>query len=277
MTESAGVLTATAILDATAQSVRSDTPRGPVDAKLSVLCARLLMLTGQWDPALSQLDGAVSLDARSMLIAHTYRGLIQAEQARAAVFAGKSSPGVIGGSKSWIAQLLTCLSLDRQGNPAWAAELRRDALEAAPEVVGFLNGAAIASIEDVDSRLGPVLEVIVGGSYYWAPFACIRHFRIERLGEAHDFPWLPTQLTWSSGERSTGFIPMRYPGSEHSEDEAVRMGGKTHWEPAGEHCQAGLGLRRLRTDTGEVSILEVTDLSLTPCVSATRELFLAEQ
>jgi type VI secretion system protein ImpE len=205
---------------------------------------------------------AASLEAEALLIAHTYRGLIHAEQARAAVFAGQCSPAVLVGSKPWIAQLATCLSLQRQGRTACAAQLRIDAFEVAPQVTGFINGCAFASIADADSRLGPLLEIIVGGSYYWAPFACIQRIVMERVTNTRNLAWLPAQFTWRTGERSTGFIPARYPGSEHCDDDAIRLAQKTRWQPIGENCFVGLGQRLLRTNTDEIGILDVRDISL---------------
>jgi type VI secretion system protein ImpE len=236
--------------------------RRPAAGELNMLCARMLMLAGQWDRALQQLEDAASLDARVSLIAHTYRGLIYGERVRAAVFAGHSSPAMIGGAKPWLAQLVSCLSLERQGQTAWATELRLDAFEVAPEVCGSINGSVFTAIADADSRLGPVLEVIVGGAYYWAPFACIQHITIQRPGDAHDLVWLPAQFTWRSGEQATGFIPARYPGSEHNDDGDIRLGQKTHWRPVGEDCYVGLGQRRLRTGTEQIGIVDVRDVRI---------------
>ena len=259
------------------EAPRSDIPRGPGDDRLRLLFARLLMFVGQWDDALSQLNAAASLDAQALLVAHTYRGLIHAEKVRAAVFAGQCSPGVIGGTKPWLAQLVTCLSLERQGHTAWAAELRIDAFEVAPEVVGSINGAAFASIADADSRLGPVLEVIVGRSYYWAPFACIQRIAIERSRNAGQLAWLPAQFTWRTGEWSTGFIPVRYPGSEYSDDEAIRLAQKTQWQHIGEDCYAGLGQRQLGIGTQKIGILDVRDVRLSPGGNATHAWLRAAQ
>jgi type VI secretion system protein ImpE len=254
-------------LAASLEAIESDIRRRPMDGKLRVFFAQLLMLAGQWDRGLDQLDAVGSLDATALLMAHTYRGLIHGEQMRAAVFAGQGSPGVIGGMQPWLAQLATCLSLDRQGDAAQATELRCDVFGSTPEVVGFLNGAAVESIADADSRLGPVLEVIVGGAYYWAPFACIKCVVIEGPRDARDFAWLPAQFLWRNGDRSTGFIPVRYPGSERSDDDAIRLARKTHWQHIGEDSRAGLGQRLLKTNTGTFGILDVIDLRLGPGAS----------
>jgi type VI secretion system protein ImpE len=252
-------------LAASLEALHSDIRRRPMDGQLRVFCAQLLMLAGQWDGALSQLDAVGSLDAAALFMAHTYRGLIDGERVRAAVFAGQCSPGVVGGMQPWLAQLATCLSLERQGYTAQAAELRYDAFGAAPQIAGLLNGSAFESIADADSRLGPVLEVMLGGAYYWAPFACIKCVVIEGPRDARDFAWLPAQFLWRNGDRSTGFIPARYPGSERSDDDAIRLARKTHWQPLAADSRAGLGQRQLETNTtGAIGILDVTNLSLAP-------------
>jgi type VI secretion system protein ImpE len=176
---------------------------------------------------------------------------------------------VIGGTQSWLAQLVTCLSLERQGHTARAAELRIDAFEVAPEVAGSINGAEFALIADADSRLGPVLEVIVGGSYYWAPFACMQRIEIERSSNAGQLAWLPARFTWRTGESSMGFIPVRYPGSEYSDDEAIRLSQETQWQRIGEDCYAGLGQRQLGIGTQKIGILDVRDVQFSPGGCAT--------
>ena len=133
---------------------------------------------------------------------------------------------------------------------------------------GLLNGAAFESIADADSRLGPVLEVLVGGAYYWAPFACIKYLVIEGPRDARDFAWLPAQFVWRNGDRSMGFIPARYPGSERSDNDAIRLARTTRWQHIGENSPAGLGQRLLKTNTGTIGILDVIDLSVAPDASA---------
>lgn len=258
-------------LVASLEALESDILRRPVDVRLRVFYVQTLMLAGQWDRALEELEGFDAIgafDRRMLVIAHTYRGLIHSERMRAAVFAGESSPGVIGKAPSWLAQLATCLSLERQGHAAQAAELRADVFDVAPESGGSLNGSAFVSIADADSRLGPVLEVIVGGAYYWAPFACIKHVTIKGPRYAHDLAWLPARFLWRNGDRSTGFVPVRYPGSERSDNDAIRLGRKTDWQPVGQELHTGLGQRLLRINTEKVSILDVRDLSLASCANA---------
>ncbi len=66
--------------------------------------------------------------------------------------------------------LAQALEHDAVGEGAAAAELRRQALELAEPTAGTIDGQAFAWIMDADPRLGPVLEVIVNGTYRWLPF-----------------------------------------------------------------------------------------------------------
>src|SRR6202043_684861 len=103
-----------------------------------------------------------------------------------------------------------------------ADAIRAEAFEAAPATVGSLNGTVFEWIADADTRLGPVLEVLLNGAYYWVPYERIRGIAIEPPADARDLVWLPAEFTWSNAGTAFGLIPTRYPGSEASEDAAIR-------------------------------------------------------
>ena len=110
---------------------------------------------------------------------------------------------------------------------------------------------------DGDSRLGPVLEAIVNGRYYWIPFQRIRSIQVEKPVDLRDLVWMPAHLTWANGGESVGLIPTRYPGSESSADPAVRSGRKTDWleQPGGAYI--GQGQRMFFTEGGEYPLMDV--------------------
>jgi type VI secretion system protein ImpE len=234
----------------------------PADAKLRTFLAQMLMLTGQWDRAVNQLQVAGELDASALPMKHAYTAAIGCERLRSAVFAGEKRPLILGDPPSWIAGLLQALSALAQGNSQQSAQLRAQALEAAQATAGSVNGTEFDWIADGDSRLGPVLEVFLNGAYYWAPFARIRRIVIEPPTDARDLVWVPAQFTWSNEGEALGFIPARYPGSEHSEDDRVRMARRTQWQDIGEGAFAGLGQRVLATSGPELGLLEVRELVL---------------
>lgn len=234
----------------------------PADAKLRVFLAQLLMLTGDWERALNQLSVAGDLDASALPMKHAYGAAIQCERIRADVFAGRRSPLVFGEPLPWIASLLQALALDADGKAAEAAAARNAALELAAPSSGTLNGSPCEWIADADPRLGPILEVLLNGAYYWVPFERIRRVVIEKPSDARDLVWIPAQLTWTNGGEAMGLLPVRYPGSERSDDAAIRMSRKTEWRAlAGEHY-AGLGQRMLASDAEELGLLEVREIVL---------------
>jgi len=242
--------------------LQSEVRRRPEDTKLRVFLAQLLMITGEWDRALNQLAVAAELDAGALPMKHTYTAAIQCERLRAGVFAGERSPLVLGEPPQWIASMLESLRLQAQGRSSEASEMRARGLDEAPATAGTLNGSPFEWIADADTRLGPVLEVLLNGSYYWAPFERIQRIVFEKPADARDLIWLPAQFTWSNGGEALGLVPVRYPGSEADANDAIRLSRQTQWTELAPETFAGLGQRVLATSGEELGILEVREVNL---------------
>lgn len=242
--------------------LQSEVRKQPAAGKLRVFLAQVLMLTGDWERAVNQLGVAAELDASALPMMHAYSAAIQCERLRAQVFTGERSPLVFGEPLPWIASLLQALGLDANGKREAAAALRGEALEAAAATAGTMNGTPFEWIADSDSRLGPILEVLLNGAYYWVPFERIRRVVTEPPADVRDLVWLPAQLTWTNGGEAMGLIPVRYPGSERSEDSAIRLSRKTEWSSLGGEHYAGLGQRLLSSNAEELGLLEVRELVL---------------
>jgi type VI secretion system protein ImpE len=236
--------------------------KAPADAKLRVFLAQLLMVQGDWDRAVSQLKLVSEVEASALPMSHAYGTAIQCERVRSDVFAGDRRPVLFGEPEPWIAQLMQSLTLLGQGNLQQAADLRAQALEGAPATSGTLNGAAFEWIADADSRLGPVLEVLLNGAYYWVPMHRISRITIEAPSDARDLVWVPAQFQWANGGEAMGLIPTRYPGSEKHDDPAVRLARRTEWQQLDDDTYIGLGQRVLATDNQEIGLLELRELRL---------------
>ena len=234
----------------------------PQEAKLRVFLAQLLMMQGQWDRVLTQLQVLADLDAGALPMVHAYRSAVQCEQFRAEVFAGRRSPMIFGEPEPWQALLIQSLALEQQGQASQAAALRAQALEQAPATGGSINGDAFEWLADADSRLGPVFEVLLNGAYYWVPVHRVRSIKIEAPSDIRDFVWLPATFIWSNGGEAIGLIPTRYPGSERSEDRLVQMGRKTEWVELAPNQHAGSGQRELATDSADYGLLDVREVQL---------------
>jgi type VI secretion system protein ImpE len=237
----------------------------PADSKQRVFLAQLLMVMGQWDRASRELAVAAELDAGASPMAISCRAAIQAEEQRAAVLRGERSPLIFGDTEPWIALLIEALAAQAAGSAGRAAELRAAAFAAAPATAGSLNGVEFEWIADADSRFGPVLEVVLEGSYYWVPFSRLAAVALQPPTDLRDLVWMPAKLTWAKGGEAMGFIPTRYHGSESATDAGVRLARRTQWSSLGSpDAWAGLGQRMLMTSAEEISLLEVRRLALGP-------------
>lgn len=242
--------------------LQAEVRRSPADPKLRVFLAQLLLVTGDWKRAHAQLETLNQLDAGAIPMTRTYQNLVQCELFREEVFRGARSPLMLGEPEPWLAMLVQSLSALAGGHVAQAAQLRAQALESAPAAAGTLDGTAFEWVADADSRLGPVLEVYVKGNYYWVPFTSVSKIVTEPPVDARDMVFLPATFTWSNGGDAVGFLPARYPGSHASDDDAVRMARTSVWQQLDESTWIGSGQKVLCTDSTEVGILAVRELTL---------------
>lgn len=244
-------------LDESLKELEAAIRKNPADPKLRVFLFQLLCVQGAWERAITQLNVASEMDPANLLMRQVCGPALQCEALRAQVFEGKRTPLVLGEPEEWVGWMIQANQLAAVGKHAEAAPLREKALEAAPAVSGFIDGKPFEWLADADMRLGPILEVIVEGRYYWAPLFRIARIDIEPPKDLRDLVWLPAQLTFTNGGSAVALIPTRYPGSERSPDAAIRLARRTEWVEGGEEgFFTGLGQRLLATDQGEHALLE---------------------
>ncbi len=237
--------------------------KAPANARYRVFLFQLLALTGQWERALNQLNVAGELDAANLAMVQTYREALHCEVLRGEIFAGRRSPLVFGQPDPWFALLIEAQRLDAQGAGEQARAMRDRALEQAPGTPGTIDGVPFEWIMDGDARLGPVLEAIVNGRYYWIPFQRIHRIRLEKPEDLRDLVWTPAYFTWANGGESVGLIPSRYPGTEALPDPELRLGRKTAWLEQPGETYFGQGQRMFYTDGGEYPLMDVRTIVLT--------------
>jgi type VI secretion system protein ImpE len=247
-------------LDEALEALQADIRKKPQDKALRVFLFQLLAVTGAWERALRQLNVLVEMDAQYALLAQTYRPLIACEVFRAELFEGARSPSSLGEPLPWFGALIEAARLTSAGEHAAAQALRDKAFEGADAVPGRLDGKPFAWIADADPRLGPVLEVVLQGRYFWVPFARIRKVAFESAEDLRDLVWLPAHFTWSNNGEAVGFVPTRYPGSEDG-DAAVCLARSTEWHTVGD-VALGRGQRMFATDGDDIGLLEVKAIEL---------------
>lgn len=258
-----------AALDALQAKVRGN----PADVKQRVFLFQLLAVMGNWERALNQLEVAGDMDAAALPMRTMYREAVQCERFRAEVFAGRKSPVIFGEPPSWISHLIESNRHVADGKFAAASQLRDTAFEQAEATAGTIDGQPFQWIADADPRLGPVLEGIINGRYYWIPFTAIQSIDIEEPEDLRDLVWAPVHFTWTNGGEVVGLIPTRYPGSAQSEDDLIKLSRKTDWRECEDGTVLGLGQRMLATDAGEFALLDVRRIELQnePVEAATDE------
>jgi type VI secretion system protein ImpE len=229
------------------ERVRQD----PSSAAKRVFLFQLLCVLGDWPRALTQLNVAAELDAAMLPMAQTYRAAIQCEALRTDIFKGTRAPLIFGPPMPWLAQLVQALQHDGVDD-GLAAAMRAQAFEAAPAASGSIDGVPFAWLADADPRLGPVLEAIVNGRYFWIPMAHIHQIAIEAPADLRDAVWMPASFTWTNGADTVGLIPTRYVDTAARHDAALLLARRTEWT-----ASAGLGQRMLVSDTDDYALMAV--------------------
>jgi type VI secretion system protein ImpE len=246
------------LVDSTMARIRKE----PTRSDLRILLFQLYCVAGDWERALGQLASAATLDSTAEEMARAYREVIRCEVYRGRVFTGSKAPLFLGEPDVWLARLVESLRLNAEGRHQDAAVLRAEALSAAPATAGHIGDQPFAWIADMDSRLGPVLEAIVNGKYYWVPFHQLERVEIEAPTDMRDLVWVPAKLVFATGGEQVAFIPVRYPGTEANSDEEFRLARKTDWQDVGDETYIGIGQRMFATDTGEFPLLDTRVIEL---------------
>ena len=242
--------------------LQNQVKKDPANAKLRTFLFQLLVVLGDWDRALAQLKVTGDLDASNLPMVQTYREAIRCELLRKEIFAGLKTPLIFGEPEQWLALLVEALKLNTQQQDAEAQTLREQAFELAPTTNGSINGEAFDWIADADSRLGPVIEAIVNGRYYWIPFSQIQQIRIEPPADLRDKVWMPAHFTWANAGEAFGLIPTRYPDSEKSNDSEIQLARKTEWLELHDNTFIGLGQHLFSTDSNDYALMDIRNILL---------------
>jgi type VI secretion system protein ImpE len=236
----------------------------PDDAKLRIFLFQLLCVVGKWDRALNQLSVAAGLDTSALAMAQTYGDAVRCEAIRTDVFDGRKSPMIFGQPDQWLALLIESLLVAGRGEPERSQQLRARAFEDAPATAGTIDGRSFSWIADADSRIGPVLEAVINGRYYWVPFSRLLKIDIDEPEDLRDMVWMPAHLQFENGGESVALVPTRYPGSESSSDGLIVLARKTVWDEIAPDTFRGLGQRIIATDIDDIPLMDVRSIVLTP-------------
>lgn len=250
-------------LSATLAALQAEIRSNSADPKLRIFLFQLLSVMGDWKRAITQLKVSAELDAVATSMAQTYREGIICEVYREKVFAGEKDPLIFGEPQEWVALLIEALKAQAAGRSDDAATLRAKAFDAAPATSGTINDVPFEWVADADMRLGPVLEAVVNGRYFWMPFNMISSITAEDPADLRDCVWTPVNMTLRNGGDIVALIPTRYAGTAENGNDAERLARETNWRDAGAETFIGTGQRLLATDAGDTALMDLRSLVIT--------------
>ena len=249
-------------LDGALAALQADIRADAANPALRIFLFQLLSVRGDWNRAIAQLKLSAEMDGTATHMAQTYREGIICEVYREKVFAGEKDPLIFGEPAEWIALMVEALKSNIAGNNEQAAETRARAFEQAPSLSGKINGEPFEWIADADMRLGPLLEVIVNGRYFWMPFTSIAKAKFEDPIDLRDAVWTPAEIKLANGGDIVALIPTRYAGTVENGTNNDRLARSTQWVDLGAESYAGLGQRLLTTDLGDTALMDVRLLEM---------------
>jgi type VI secretion system protein ImpE len=220
---------------------------------------------GEFDRAQAQLDAMVVIDGSWAREATACGGLLQAEAQRLRVLGGAEPPVCMGDPPPWLADMVAGLSLaagSASADRRAAAALLHRAQLSSPACVGSANGQPLSWLCDGDARLGPCLEVVVQGRYFWVPWSRVRALNTRPPTEIRDRLWLHALVTLEDELSIEAFLPARYPAPGN---DAEHLGQRTEWHLLADDVKdvyVGRGQKTLLADSGEWGLLELRELRL---------------
>ena len=258
------------------ESLKDEIRNAPSDPQKRVFLFQLYSVLGEWEKSLTQLNVARDLAEDNKSMAETYQEVLRCESLRTEVFAGGRSPMILGEPAEWIAKQIQAIQFFAQGDFEAFKQLQGEAFELAEPSSGKIyentpgngaqgdnagdagtEGVPFEWMADADSRLGPVLEAIVNGNYYWIPFENIESVELEAPVDLRDLVWTPATFCWRNQGQAVGFIPTRYAGSTGELPGEILMARTTEWSSPSEDLYAGKGLRILSTDADEYPLTRI--------------------
>jgi type VI secretion system protein ImpE len=214
------------------QALTAELRNHPADSRRRTFLFELLCFAGQYDRAEKHLNLLTQASHDAELGGLLYRSALVAERQRQALF-------------------------ERGQNAENDSNSR-------PSGPGTLNGKPFRSLEDLDPRIGPRLEMFVAGEYVWLPFEHIGTVRMQPPKFLRDTLWASAVVQTGPSFKGQDFgevlIPVLSPFSwQHSSDD-VKLGRLTDWKQEGDEL-IPFGQKLLILDDEEtIPMLEIREL-----------------
>ena len=229
----------------------------PADNRARLFLFELLLFTGDLDRARKQLDVLNYADQRHTAAVEQFRGALEAEKKRRAVFAGTADPECLTAAPEHVTHRLAAVKALARGEFADARKALDQAAAVTPKLKGTLNGRPFDELADADERFGTVLEVFgTGGVYAWVPLEAVESVTLNPPAAPRDIVWRPARLVTTDGVDGDVLLPGLYPDSHGSPDDDIKLGRVTDWTGEADGVFRGLGGKAFATADGTVPLIE---------------------
>jgi type VI secretion system protein ImpE len=188
------------------QALTAELRNHPTDSRRRTFLFELLCFAGQYDRAEKHLNLLTQASHDAELGGLLYRSALVAERQRQALFEPRQNAGNNNSSR--------------------------------PSGPGILNGKPFRSLEDLDPRIGPRLEMFVAGEYVWLPFEHIGTVRMQPPKFLRDTLWASAVVQTGPSFKGQDFgevlIPVLSPFSWQHPSDDVKLGRVTDWKQEGD-------------------------------------------
>lgn len=188
------------------QALTAELRSHPADSRRRTFLFELLCFAGQYDRAEKHLNVLTQASHDAELGGLLYRSALVAERQRQALFEPRENAGNDNNSR--------------------------------PSGPGILNGKPFRSLEDLDPRIGPRLEMFVAGEYVWLPFEHIGSIRMQPPKFLRDTLWASAVVQTGPSFKGQDFgevlIPVLSPFTWQHPSDDVKLGRVTDWKQEGD-------------------------------------------
>ncbi len=221
-------------------AITEEVRQHPDDAQKRTFLFELLCFAGEYDRAEKHLQVLSTGGRNAEMGAMVYRAALSAERERHEFFRGKRY-------------------LDQPYNGR-------------ERIAGSWKDDSFATLCDADPRIGPRLEVFLGGRYVWVPYEHIESITMQAPRRLRDLLWAPVVVRTGEGFpiRDLGevLMPVLSPFSYEHADHLVRLGRVSVWETDEAGVEIPFGQKMLLRDGEEVPILELRNVEFAAAAAA---------
>lgn len=237
--------------------------KAPADTGARALLFQVLVFFGEWDKAQRHMEIAATRNPRPDMTTDTYSNLFHAEKERSRVAAGETRPTFLPEVPEYSETYFEAMELLAGNQPDQARIKLEQVLNTRPHIRGTVNGEPFDGFQDTDTALWCFIEAIEYERYLWIPVEYIRELVIMPPKTLLDLVWAKGRITTWEGLTMGCFFPALYPNSFSVDDDRIRLGRMTDWQPIGGGFSRAVGQHVFQVGQHDVSIFELGETLFT--------------